>query len=61
MLADGKPDGMFNSDGEVSTYFSGEDRGEAIAIGPGNTIVVAGHRYLGWEFKLALARYLGGL
>jgi hypothetical protein len=37
------------------------DWAEAVAIGPGHQIVAAGHSYNGWEFKFAVARYLGGM
>ncbi|HEX7997047.1 MAG TPA: FG-GAP-like repeat-containing protein [Pyrinomonadaceae bacterium] len=56
--ADGSLDTTFDTDGKVTTQFSGNsDLMRAIAIQPDGKIVVAGSTIIGYNYNFALARY----
>jgi uncharacterized delta-60 repeat protein len=59
---DGTLDNSFSIDGKVTTTFgTGVDRGNSVAIQPDGRIVVAGYAYIGAEPDFAVARYISGL
>ncbi|MBP7449368.1 MAG: T9SS type A sorting domain-containing protein [Flavobacteriales bacterium] len=59
---DGSLDNSFSIDGKVTTTFgTGVDRGNSVAIQPDGRIVVAGYAYIGAEPDFAVARYISGL
>ena len=57
---DGSLDNSFDTDGRVTTDFSGEaDYAMAVAVQPDGKIVVAGYSYNGSNYDFALARFTG--
>jgi len=59
---DGTLDNSFSIDGKVTTTFgTGVDRGNSVAIQPDGRIVVAGYAYISVEPDFAVARYIFGL